>query len=88
MCKWRLINTNVHARLEPNLGGGNLETLELNTDSCAALSINASSAFILFTDGGWKCQNARRKVVFMTSPTWPDVLSGRNSPEKLFAFNF
>lgn len=56
--------------------------------SCAEVFINTSSAFILFTGGGWKCQNAQGKVVFMTSPTWPDAPSKKNSPEKLFAFNF
>lgn len=78
---------NIQTRFEPNLGGGSLAN-KLNTSSHAALSINTSSVFILFTGGGWKCQNAQGKVVFMTSVTWPDVPSRRNSPEKLFAFHF
>lgn len=56
--------------------------------SSAALFINMCFAFILFTGGGWKCQNAQRRIVFMTFPTWPDASSRKNSPEKLFAFIF
>lgn len=62
--------------------------LELNASSHAALLIKTSSAFTLFTGGGWKCQNAQGKVVFMTFPPWPDVPSRKNSPEKLFVLHF
>jgi len=74
---------NIQTRLEPKFG-----TLVLNTSFCTALFINTSAAFILFTGGGWKCQNAQGRVVFMTSPTWPDVPSRKNLPEKALGIQF